>query len=348
MSRRQWIWLWTWLLLFFIIFCVWVKLKAKQDAREKGMATAPIVTQAPQQAKLEKTTTKDISLKLSKEDGHIKINGVFPSQQALDKAIASLKPAANSIEKGTIIIDKEANNPHILGAVGAVAKALSSFKKGIVAYHDRHITVEGVAPTPAAQKALLQTVENLDQNFTVTNLTTLQPAPKKAQPHAAAAPLPATQAKPVAAKETPAETKPETKTAPAAVPTRHQASPKASESLQAKLNRMLQGQRIQFRFASDTLTQKSKKVLDRIATLLQRYPDAKIEIAGHTDSDGAAARNMQLSLKRAQSVKKYLIQKGIQPARLVAKGYGESRPLVKNDTPAHKRLNRRVEFSVIH
>lgn len=348
MSRRQWMWLWTWLLLFFIIFCVWIKLKATQDAREKGMATAPIVTQEPQQAKPEKLVTKDISLKLTKENENIKINGVFPSQQALDKAIASLKPAANSVEKGTIIIDREANNPHILGAVGAVAKALSSFKKGVVEYHDRHITIEGTAPTPAAQKALLQTVENLDQNFTVTNLTTLQPAPKKPQPHAAVAPLPATQAKPVAAQETTPAVKAENKAAPAAEPTHQQASPKASESLQAKLNRMLQGQRIQFRFASDRLTKKSQKVLDRIATLLQQYPDTKIEIAGHTDSDGPAARNMKLSLKRAQSVKKYLIQRGIEPARLVAKGYGESRPLVKNDTPAHKRLNRRVEFSVIH
>lgn len=77
-------------------------------------------------------------------------------------------------------------------------------------------------------------------------------------------------------------------------------------------------------------------------------PRLKVEIAGHTDNIGTAAYNMQLSQRRAEAVKDYLVKKGIDPRRITAKGYGKTRPLASNDDEKEGReLNRRVEFRVI-
>ena len=73
----------------------------------------------------------------------------------------------------------------------------------------------------------------------------------------------------------------------------------------------------------------------------------KVEIAGHTDSDGSENFNQKLSEGRAQSAVNYLISKGISELRLVAKGYGETVPLEDNDSEEHKSQNRRVELKII-
>jgi OOP family OmpA-OmpF porin len=73
-------------------------------------------------------------------------------------------------------------------------------------------------------------------------------------------------------------------------------------------------------------------------------PSWRFEVSGHTDSDGGASYNLGLSQRRAQSVVADLVKHGIAQARLAAKGYGLTRPVASNDTPAGKALNRRVEL----
>lgn len=87
--------------------------------------------------------------------------------------------------------------------------------------------------------------------------------------------------------------------------------------------------------------------LKRVLAVLEDNPDLIVEISGHTDTDGADAVNMRLSQARAQSVVSYLTQAGIQPQRLVAKGYGETRPIAPNDSAANKYKNRRIELTVV-
>ena len=72
-----------------------------------------------------------------------------------------------------------------------------------------------------------------------------------------------------------------------------------------------------------------------------------MEIGGHTDSDGPDDYNLWLSQNRAQAVVDYLISQGADSAQLVAKGYGESKPIDTNDTQQAKSINRRVEFTVL-
>ena len=96
-----------------------------------------------------------------------------------------------------------------------------------------------------------------------------------------------------------------------------------------------------------TLTSKSNKSLNEIAAILQKNKSIIIHLKGHTDSDGDDETNFILSQKRAQSVANYLISKGIKSERITYEGHGEARPLVKNDSPENKQINRRVELLIL-
>jgi len=91
----------------------------------------------------------------------------------------------------------------------------------------------------------------------------------------------------------------------------------------------------------------SFKALDNLAYVLKIKNDLKVEIAGHTDSDGDDMENMKLSQARAESVINYLITKGIAKDRLVAVGYGETEPIADNDTASGKQENRRTEARIL-
>lgn len=91
-----------------------------------------------------------------------------------------------------------------------------------------------------------------------------------------------------------------------------------------------------------TLKPESVAILDGVANLLRKRPDAKVELRGHTDSVGKDAYNQKLSERRAQAVVDYLVSKGIPAANLAARGLGEERPIASNDTPEGREQNRRV------
>jgi outer membrane protein OmpA-like peptidoglycan-associated protein len=104
---------------------------------------------------------------------------------------------------------------------------------------------------------------------------------------------------------------------------------------------------INFKSGSDEITVDSYKVLDEAAAVLVRYPEIRLEVQGHTDSDGSEAYNLDLSARRARSVVLYLANRGVEPARLEYVGYGEGRPLMPGNRPAAKAVNRRVEFHIL-
>ncbi len=91
----------------------------------------------------------------------------------------------------------------------------------------------------------------------------------------------------------------------------------------------------------------SQTELDKLVKLLTENPGLKIEISGHTDNVGKPADNMQLSLNRAKAVTAYLVSNNIAPQRLIAKGYGETKPVAGNQTEAGRARNRRTELKII-
>ena len=103
-------------------------------------------------------------------------------------------------------------------------------------------------------------------------------------------------------------------------------------------------QQIHFEFDKDKIRPESFAILDAVADVLVQNPKIKIDIQGHTDNKGSPAYNKALSDRRAASVRKYLIGKGIDSARLTSKGYGMERPIVPNTSDQNRALNRRVQF----
>lgn len=96
-----------------------------------------------------------------------------------------------------------------------------------------------------------------------------------------------------------------------------------------------------------TLRKESEIELDKLFDILSKNPKIKIEVAGHTDSDGDTQANLTLSDGRAHAVMDYLIAKGISADRIIYIGHGEDKPVVANDTPENKQLNRRTEIKIL-
>ena len=86
------------------------------------------------------------------------------------------------------------------------------------------------------------------------------------------------------------------------------------------------------------------EVMDKNVAALKEWGDVNVEVAGHTDSMGSDKYNMGLSLRRAEAVRNYLVDKGIPAERLTVKAYGESQPVADNATEEGRFQNRRVEL----
>ncbi len=104
---------------------------------------------------------------------------------------------------------------------------------------------------------------------------------------------------------------------------------------------------VYFDFDKWDLRPESFVELDRVVKLLQDNPAIEIEMSAHTDSWGSDEYNMKLSDNRARSVMNYILSKGIPSSRIISKGYGETMPVVPNDTYDNRQLNRRCEFTIL-
>ena len=105
-------------------------------------------------------------------------------------------------------------------------------------------------------------------------------------------------------------------------------------------------EKIKFKFDQDILTNEATLILQNVAQVMNKYPDAKFEVIGHTDSWGSDEYNLDLSQRRAASVKQYLIAHGVDSTRLFTSGCGERQPVADNSTDEGRAINRRIEFSL--
>ena len=104
---------------------------------------------------------------------------------------------------------------------------------------------------------------------------------------------------------------------------------------------------VTFATNSAVLTEASKPILDDAAKGLHQHPDLVVEVQGHTDSTGSPGYNLQLSQRRAEAVREYLISQGVSASQLTAKGYGQTQPIGSNSTAAGRAQNRRVVLHVL-
>ena len=106
-------------------------------------------------------------------------------------------------------------------------------------------------------------------------------------------------------------------------------------------------EKVYFDTGKSTIKPVSYSLLDDVAQVLKDHPEVKkVRIEGHTDSKGSAKLNTSLSKARAQAVRKYLVDKGVEAPRLEAAGFGPKKPVADNATAEGREKNRRVEFMI--
>ena len=114
-----------------------------------------------------------------------------------------------------------------------------------------------------------------------------------------------------------------------------------------KLNDVFALTRVEFKFNSMDLTDDSKKLLNRAATIIKEHTQFSYNIQGYTDNRGRAEYNLKLSGQRADKVKEYLISQGVDGNLLTSQGFGAENPIASNDTKAGRKQNRRVMFEIV-
>jgi outer membrane protein OmpA-like peptidoglycan-associated protein len=105
--------------------------------------------------------------------------------------------------------------------------------------------------------------------------------------------------------------------------------------------------RLNFESATTRLTPESTPTVNDLASVLKAYPDANVQLVGHTDNTGTAEANQALSLDRGNAVKAMLVSQGVAEGRISTAGYGQDRPVASNDTEAGRAQNRRLELTVV-
>lgn len=128
------------------------------------------------------------------------------------------------------------------------------------------------------------------------------------------------------------------------LPARVAAEPLTPGRCAVLLNALMTRRAVGFAPGSAVIDARAPEALDEAAAILNRCPEARIEVGGHTDSQGPADFNRRLSLARAEAVRAALAERGIARARLVARGFGEAEPVASNATPEGRARNRRIAF----
>lgn len=120
--------------------------------------------------------------------------------------------------------------------------------------------------------------------------------------------------------------------------------PEVDEESRTVMQEAIRG--IQFETGKAVIKKESLPILDNVAALMERHPEYKLSIEGHTDSQGDDASNLDLSKRRAKAALDYLVKDGVDASRMRSEGYGETKPLGDNSTAAGRAKNRRVEFNI--
>jgi outer membrane protein OmpA-like peptidoglycan-associated protein len=121
----------------------------------------------------------------------------------------------------------------------------------------------------------------------------------------------------------------------------------AVELIPLEVGMTVQLPNVLFERSTTTLMPASYEELDQVVDLLNEYPEMEIELSGHTDNQGSAKLNLELSEDRVDTVILYLVGKGVSRNRLSGKGFGGTKPIASNRGEETRKLNRRVEFTII-
>ena len=268
-----------------------------------------------------------IHFKITKQDEQLTVKGVFHTSTESDELINAL--GSNNLEQAIELDPMLIPNAKIITITNTLVTPFKeNYSEGFIEYNNKTLTIDGIVPSEEA-KSKMETALKASGITYVNNTKVIIPGPTPEE-------LAATQ---LAEEE---ELK-----AQAMVEAAQEQAQKEVIELEAEIKKVIDLENINFELNKARLTEKSLNTISHIASILKEHPTVHVEIAGHTDSSGDDAYNLNLSQSRVDSVKKRLIEMGIDSSRLEAIGYGETQALVSNDTEENRHLNRRVEFKII-
>ena len=284
--------------------------------------------------------TEPIHFKMSKANNTLSLEGLFQTQTEIESLTSRIN--SDTLQNSANTDEKLISGKNIIHVSKILVEALQKYyTNGYVAYNGEKLTVDGTVESEEAKANMEKLLQA--SGFTYVNSTKVV-LPSPSEEELTAAKLLKEQAE--AKKEEEAESARLAEKKAAMEKIAQEKAKQEALDIEAKIKHIIDLENINFSVNKAQLTQESLTTIGHIANILQEHTTLTVEIGGHTDDDGDANYNQTLSQKRVDTVKQKLIDLGISANRLMAVGYGESKPLVSNDTKENKRLNRRVEFKV--
>lgn len=259
--------------------------------------------------------------------GRVELSGAVPSEAVRE---AVLGEARRLFEQG--VTDRMQVTPGApagdwLRAVVSAVRQLVRLDRGSIEFTDTTLVVQGETADRARAASVQAAVERMPDGYSGRAVIT--------PPIAVGGIVP--QREPVAAAVQGGGAAP--------VPSAAAALP--ASDCQRELDKAISGKVVRFQHASNEIEPASTALLDKLAAVVRQCAGVRVRIGGHTDARGRTEFNQQLGLARASSVLTYLVKAGVPPQRLVAVGYGPSRPVATNDTEEGRARNRRITFEVV-
>jgi OmpA-OmpF porin, OOP family len=250
--------------------------------------------------------------------------------------------AARAAVPNAMVTDQQslgAGAPNGLAGMAAYAiNQLGRLNSGTASLSNTAYTITGAAPTAAVRDETIAGTTRLPAGYTLARQEVTAPATPAPTPVVAPVVVPPPPPVVIAPPPPPP--------APAPVVMAPPPSPvSVVDTCQQQFNALLNDP-ILFATNSDEIQSVSYILLGRLAGVAKTCPTRTIEIGAHTDTDGSPVYNQDLSERRAKAVVEFLVREGVAGTNLKSVGYGETKPIAPNDTPANKQKNRRVEFTV--
>ena len=368
MNKNKWIPILLFLLLLLIIICTWSH--TDNIAKSRAISSNAVLHNQPPAV-----SSKPINFYLTKNKNLFELKGNFSNRQEVEEIKATL--GVNEFQDSTNIDNNLKQKDDVITLVKTLIPLFhEKYENGTISYNEGKLIVEGVTSEQATKdsistllanttiqsenKTIVQasgpTEEELEAKRVAEEEKAQEEAKEKARLEALAAEqaLKDAEAKRVAEEEKAQEEAKEKARLEALAAeqalkdaeAKRVAEEEKAKEIEAKIKKIISLKNINFELNKATLTEQSMTTVSQIATVLKENPNVNIEIGGHTDSSGNETFNLNLSQARVDSVKNSLIKMQISSDRLKAVGYGETSPLVSNDTEENRRINRRVEFKV--
>jgi OmpA-OmpF porin, OOP family len=278
----------------------------------------------------------------------ITLSGFVPSDAVKNANVAAARAAIpNALVTDQQTLGAGAPNGFQTMTTYAIAQ-LGRLNSGLASLSNTAFTLTGAAPTGQVRDQTVTAAGTLPAGFTLARQEISAPAPAPTPapvPVVAPTPPPAPPA-PVPQVAVAPPPPPPMPVVPVPAPVVVAPVPVAVvDTCQPRFNALL-NEPILFDTNKDTVRSVSYLLLGRLAGVAKSCPTRTIEIGAHTDSDGEAAYNQDLSERRAKAVVEFLVREGVAGTLLKSVGYGETKPIAPNDTAENKQKNRRVEFTV--